>query len=94
MERKEKMADQQPVIHAEVIVFFKPDCAPINLIPKDGPKNPKIVCKAFRQSTLQIQAMSSETVVTIDEGKDGSRHFLHWTDIAYIEVVDSQISVH
>ncbi len=85
---------QQPVIHAEVVVFFKPDQAPVNLIPEDGPENPKMVCKAFRHSTLQIQTMSSQTVVTIDEGKDGSRHFLHWDDIAHIEVVDSQVSIH
>ena len=88
------MADQQPVIHAEVVVFFKPDRAPINLIPKDGKKNPLFVCKAFRRCMLQIQAMPSETVVTIDEGKEGSRHFFHWDDIAHIEVVDSQLSIH
>lgn len=91
LERKKKMADQQLVIHAEVVVFFKPDQAPANLIPKDGWKNPPFVCKAFRQSTLQIQAMSSRTVVTIDEGPEGSRHFFHWSDIAHIEIVDSRI---
>lgn len=90
-ERKEKMDDQQPVIHAEVVVFFKPNQAPANLIPEDSKKNPPFVVKAFRQSTLQIQAMSSQTVVTIDEGKEGSRHFFHWNDIAHIEVVDSKI---
>ncbi len=87
------MSEQQPKIHAEVVVFFKPDRAPVNLIPKDGPKNPRVVCKAFRHCMLQIQAMSSQTVVTIDEGKDGSRHFFHWDDIAHIEVVDTQLTI-
>ena len=90
------MANQQPVVHAEVVVFFKPDRAPVNLIPEGSKKNPPFVVKAFRQCMLQIQAMSSQTVVTIDEGKDGSRHFFHWDDIAHIEVVDARIesSIH
>lgn len=89
-EREKKMAEQKPpVIRAEVVVFFKPDCAPPNLIPEGYRKGP--VLKSFRQSTLQIQAMASETVVTIDEGEDGARHFLHWADIAHIEVVDARI---
>lgn len=89
MERKKKMAEKPPVIHAEVVVFFKPDRAPPNLIPEGHRKGP--VIKAFRRCTLQIQAMASESVVTIDEGEDGSRHFLHWDDVAHIEVVDARI---
>ena len=89
IQQEKKMADQQPVIHAEVVVFFKPDRAPTNLVPKGHRKGP--VVKSFRQSTLQIQAMASESIVTIDEGEEGSRHFLHWDDIAHIEVVDARI---
>ena len=84
------MADQQPlVIHAEVVVFFKSDRAPPNLVPEGHRKGP--VVKAFRQSTLQIQSTATESVVTIDEGAEGSRHFLHWDDVAHIEVVDARI---
>ena len=84
------MAEKPPVIHAEVVVFFKPDQAPPNLVPKDHKKGHPVV-KSFRRCTLQIQAMASESVVTIDEGEDGSRHFLHWDNVAHIEVVDARI---
>ena len=90
VQQEKEMAEKTPTIHAEIVVFFKPDQAPPNLIPEGHRKGHPVV-KSFRQATLQIQAMASESVVTIDEGVEGSRHFLHWDDVAHIEVVDARI---